>query len=107
MTQWEIDDVVGTYWGFFNELEMGHRNNSIYVLHKAAKFLGYIPKTLDIDKTKLHGKFYAHRIINGYPLSKIARDIRLDKSTIARFEQGKAIKEASLSKILNYVEAFI
>lgn len=103
MTQWDTDDIVGAHRGFFNELEMGNRENSIYVLHKACKFLGYVPKTLSIEENTPGGKMYAHRIKNGLPLSKIASEVGLDKSTLARFEKGIRTKEESYEKILCYL----
>ncbi len=50
MTQWEVDYFVGTYRGFFNELEVGNRDNTIYVLYKAYLFLCHIPKTFNTDE---------------------------------------------------------
>ena len=104
LRQWDADDSVGAHRGFCNELEMGYRRNTIYVLHKAYKFLGHIPRTLSLNEETGPGKLYAHRISNGYPLSKAASNIGLDKSTISRYEQGKAINKVSLSKILAYLE---
>ncbi len=103
MTQWGVDELVSTYRGFFNELEVGNRDNTIYVLHKAYSFLGYIPKTLNIDETTLRGQLYAHRIKNGLTLSKIASEVGLDKTTLGRFERGKCCKPESLVKINTYM----
>jgi transposase len=104
MTQWEADDSIGAHRGFFNELEMGHRDNSIYVLHKAATFLSYVPKTLNIDETTLEGKLYAHRIREGFPLSYLADElIGLDKSTLGRFERGRIAKSDTIEKIKLYL----
>jgi len=55
LTQHQADELIDTHKGFFNELEMGKRDNTIYVLYKATRFLGYIPKTLQIDETTLGG----------------------------------------------------
>lgn len=107
MTQWDADDYVDTYRGFFNELETGHRENSIYVLHKVHTFLGCIPKTLNIDENTLRGKLYSYRIKNGFPLSKIASDIGLDKSTISHFEKGGNCKSESLKKIMSFISMYI
>ena len=104
LRQWDADDLVGAHRGFFNELEMGNRENSIYVLHKAAKFIGYVPKVLNIDETTPRGKMYAYRIINGYPLRFVAEKIGIDKSTLGRWERGRIAKEESLQKILRYME---
>jgi hypothetical protein len=104
MTQWDADDYVDTYRGFFNELETGHRENSIYILHKAYLFLGYVPKTLNIDEDTLRGKLYAYRIKNGFPLSKIASEIGLDKCTIGRFERGRNAKQESFNRIEEFLE---
>lgn len=104
MTQWDADDFVGTYRGFFNELEVGNRENSIYVLHKAYTFLGYIPTTLQIDENTPQGQLYAHRIKIGLPLSKIASKVGLDKCTLGRFERGRKAKTESIEKIIDYLK---
>ncbi len=62
MTQWGVDDFVGTYRGFLNELEVGKRDNTIYIFHKPFMFLGYISNTLNIDETSLRGAMYGYRI---------------------------------------------
>lgn len=85
----DADDLVGEHRGFFNELEMGCRDNSIYVLHKAVRFLGYLPKTLNIDETTGPRKLHAHRVILGLPLRVVAEEVGLDKSTISRFEKER------------------
>jgi len=103
MTQWDADDIVGTYRGFFNELEVGNRENTIYVLHKAYTFLGYVPTTLHIDENTPQGKLYAYRIKNGLPLRKVASEVGLDKSTISHFEKGGKMKIESNDKINIYI----
>ena len=99
LRQWDVDDIMGAHRGFCNELEMNNRDNTIYVLYKAYKFLGYVPKTLKIDESTSQGKLYAYRIKYGYTLSKVALDIGLDKSTIGRYERGRIAKQESLEKI--------
>ena len=103
LTQWNADDMIGVHRGFFNELQNGHRENSIYVLHKATRFLGYVPIILNIDTTTVGGKLYSHRITHGYPLQHIAKQIGLDKSTLARFERGRIAKPESIDKIVTYL----
>ncbi len=103
LTQHQVDELIGTHRGFFNELETGHRNNTIYVLYKATKFLGYIPKTLCIYETTLGGQLYAHRIKNGLALSRIASEVGLDKSTIGRFERGMKAKKESIYKVEKFL----
>ena len=105
MTQWEVDDFVGTYRGFFNELEVGNRHNTIYVLQKVYSFLGFIPKTLKINEKTLRGALYTHRIKNGLALSKIASEVGLDKSTLSHYEKGGICKVETYVKIKKYVES--
>lgn len=86
------------------EMELVHCTNTIYGLHKVYSFLGYIPKTLNIDETTLQGKLLAYRIKNGLTYTKLAKSIGLDKSTLSRFEKGKAYKEKKFIKILEILE---
>ena len=100
----EADVLIDSHRGFFNELEMGNRDNTIYVLHKAYLFLKYIPTTLSIDESSLSGLLYSYRIKNGFPLSSLQQKIGLDKSTISRFEKNKPIKSESLFKIEEFLK---
>ncbi len=104
LKQWDVDNIMGAHRGFCNELEMGHRTNSIYVLHKAFRFLGYIPNTLSLKEDTGPGKLYTHRIKNGFSLSIIAQTIGLDKSTLRRFEIGKNTKPNSKNKIQRFID---
>ena len=66
-------------------------------------FLGYIPKTLEIDETTLQGKLFTYRIKNGFTYSEIAKQVELNKSTVRRFEKGKKINSSSKHKFANYL----
>ena len=102
LTQHEVAEMVGVNRNFVYEMELGHHTNTIYALHKAYMFLGYVPKTLKIDETTLRGQIFIHRIKHGLTYSAIAKEIGIDKSTVARFEQGKNIKQESVNIISHF-----
>ena len=101
MTQKEVARELGVNRNFICEMELGKLTQTIFSLHKAYLFLGYIPKTLDIKDSTLRGKLYAYRIRNGFTYTQVAKIIGVDKSTIARFENGREAKPKTLKLILS------
>ena len=87
-----------------HELENNKRKLSIFALHKAYLFLGYIPKTLKIDRTTLQEKLFIYRIKNNLTYSNLAKKIKLDKSTLSNFEKGKNCKTETIEIITNYLK---
>ena len=85
-------------------MELGHHTYTIYALHKVYLFFGYIPTTLNIDKSTLQGQIFIHRIKHRLTYNAIAKEIGLDKSTLARFERGKASKKETENKIRDYLK---
>lgn len=106
MTQYEVAQYMDVYPNLPNEIECGKATNTIYVLHKVFLFLGYIPKTLNIDETTLRGQLFAHRIKNGFTYTALAKKTGLDKSTINRFEKGKVCKKDTLIKIIKHFNKY-
>ena len=102
-TQHQVAEMIGVNRNFIYEMELNHHTNTIFALHKVYLFLGYIPTTLKIDVTDLQGKLFKHRIKNGFTFNSLSKKIGLDKSTIARFENGRNIKEESENKIRRYL----
>ncbi len=102
MTQHEVAQTMGLYPNLPNEIECGKRGNTIYILHKVFLFLGYIPKTLNIDETTLQGKLFTYRIKNNLTYSELGKQINLDKSTLSNFEKGFKVKIDTLRKIEHY-----
>jgi transcriptional regulator with XRE-family HTH domain len=105
LTQHEVAQYMNVYPNFPNEMELGNRINTIYALHKVYLFLGYVPKTLNIDETSLRGKLFAHRIRNGSTYNIVAKKIGLDKSTLSQFEKGKIVKTDSQFKVMEYIKS--
>lgn len=103
LTQHQVAETLNINKNFIYELELNKKKPTIYALHKVYLFLGYIPKNLRVDKTTLQGKLFTHRIINGFTYSKIAKQIGLDKSTIARFERNEKFKNETIKKIEDYL----
>ena len=103
LTQLAVANQLGVNRNFVYECELNHRTNSIYALHYISKFLGYIPKTLNIDETTLQGVLQVHRIRTGKTYKELSNKIGLDKSTLVRFEKGKIIKQESLIKITTFL----
>ncbi len=89
---------------FVYEMELNHHTNTIFALHKAYLFLGYIPTTLKVDISDVRGKLFEHRIKNGFSFNALSQKIGLDKSTIARFESGQKIKAETLKKLNLYLQ---
>ena len=103
LTQHEVAEMIGVNRNAIYEMELNNRKLTIYALHKAYCFLGYIPTTLNIDESTLAGKMFIHRIINGFSLKEVGEKVGLDKSTISRFEIGKKVKRESIKKIKIYL----
>ncbi len=104
LTQIEVAKQLSVNKNFVTELENNKRKLTIFALHKACAFLGYIPKTLNFDESKLQGKLFAYRIKNGLTYSNLSKEIGLDKSTLSRFEKGDNLNSESLLKITNYLK---
>jgi len=103
LTQHAVAEMIGVNRNFIYEMELNHHTNTIYALHKVYSFFGYIPKMLKLDESKLQGQIFKQRIKYGLTYNLIAKEIGVDKSTIARFERGKEIKKETEIKIKNYV----
>ncbi|MCP4181206.1 MAG: helix-turn-helix domain-containing protein [bacterium] len=103
LTQHQVAEQIGVNRNFVYEMELGHHTNTIYALHKVYVFLGYIPKTLRIDESVLQGRLYVYRVKRGYTHYALSLKIGIDKSTLARFEKGKNIKQKTYLNIVKYL----
>ena len=103
-TQHQVAEMIGVNRNFIYEMELNHHTNTIFALHKTYLFLEYISTTLKIDVSDLRGKLFEHRIKNGFTFNALSDKIGLDKSTIARFEKGKASKKETENKIRDYLK---
>lgn len=106
LTQIEVAKLLNVNKNFIYELENSKRKLSIFALHKAFLFLGFIPKTLKINTTILQGKLFTHRIKNNFTYSKLGKKIKLDKSTLSNFEKGKNCKIETAEVIKNFLNNF-
>ena len=104
-TQHQVAEMIGVNRNFIYEMELNHHTNTIFALHKTYLFLGYIPTTLKIDVSELRGKLFEHRIKNGFTFNALSKKIGLDKSTIARYEQGRKSKQETVNLIFNYLNS--
>jgi transcriptional regulator with XRE-family HTH domain len=100
LTQQEVGQMLGINRNFVYELELNQHQLTIYSLHIAYQFLGYIPEILKIDESILQGQLFGYRIRHGYTYTELAKKIGLDKSTLARFEKGGNIKIETRDKII-------
>lgn len=106
LTQHQVAHQMGVNPNFVYEYELNlKKNKTIFALHKIYLFLGFIPKTLQIDESKMRNRMYIHRIKNGNTLSDVGKYCGLEKSTIRRYEKGENCKCESLRKIERYLEA--
>lgn len=99
LTQHQVSEMMKVNRNFVYEVELNRRTNTIYSTHKICAFLGYIPKTLNIDENTLQGKLMAYRIWTGQTYLQLGREIGLEKSTIIRFVKNKKCKPESVNKI--------
>jgi len=99
LTQLQIAEELNVNKNFVYELELNKRTLTIFALHKAYIFLGYIPKTLKIDENILQGKLFTFRIQKNLTYSKLAVIVGLDKSTLSNFEKGLKVKTKTIKKI--------
>lgn len=104
LTQHEVSKMVGANKNFANDTELGRHQNPILTLHRTYRFLGYIPKTLNVDETTLQGRLYTHRIRNGYTLKVVAQKVGLDRTTIGAFEKGREYKDETYQRIKVYID---
>ena len=98
-TQHEVAKQLNVNKNFIYELELNKRKLTIFALHKAYIFLGYIPKTLKIDENTLQGKLFIYRIKKNLTYSKLGELIKLDKSTLSNFVKGKNCNNDTYIKI--------
>ena len=92
LTQKEVSKHLKVNKNFIYELELNKRKLTIFALHKAYLFLGYIPKILKIDENILQGKLFIYRIKKSLTYTKLSIQIDLDKSTLSNFEKGLRVK---------------
>lgn len=104
LTQHQIAKQLNVNKNFVYELENNKRELTIFALHKVYLFLAYIPKNLKINKTTLQGKLYCYRIKNNLTYSNLAKQIKLDKSTLSNFEKGKICKTETLEMIKKFLQ---
>jgi transcriptional regulator with XRE-family HTH domain len=105
LSQHEVCSMMSVSKGFVFEMEDKEDNShTIFSLHKAYQFLGKIPETLKLDETTLQAKLSIHRIKNGYTLRQLQDKMRLDKSTIGRFEKGENVNDTTRNKIRAYID---
>jgi transcriptional regulator with XRE-family HTH domain len=103
LTQHQVAKMIDVNLNFIYEMELNHHTNTIYALHKAYLFLGYIPTTLKIT-SDLRGRLFKHRIKHGFTFNALSQKTRTDKSTIARFEKGENHKKETYRIIYNYLK---
>jgi transcriptional regulator with XRE-family HTH domain len=103
LTQKEVGVMLSVNRNFVYELEMYQHQLTIYSLHKAYQFLGYVPEVLKIDESRLRGQLFTHRIQNGFTYTKIAKLISIDKGAVANFERGRNIKGENKTLIFKYL----
>lgn len=103
LTQHQISKTLKVNRNFVYEVELNRRTNTIYSMYKVCAFLGYIPKTLNIDENTLQGKLIAYRIRTGKTYLQLGKEIGLEKSTIIRFVQNKNCKPETINKIICFL----
>jgi len=107
LTQHQVSKALEVNRNFVYEVELNRRTNTIYSMHKICTFLGYIPKTLNIDENTLQGKLIAYRIWTGQTYLQLGKEIDLEKSTIIRFVQNKKCKPKSVNKIIYFLKHYV
>jgi len=102
LTQLEVAKQLKVNKNFVTELENNKRILTIFALHKACSFLGYVPKTLKIDISTLQGKLFVYRIKNNLNYSNLSKQINLDKGTLSNFEKSGNSKIATINIIKEF-----
>lgn len=102
LIQLEVAKQLKVNKNFVTELENNKRTLTIFVLHKAFSFLGYVPKTLKIDISTLQGKLFFYSIKNNLNYSNLAKQINLDKGTLSNFEKRGNSKTATINIIKEF-----
>jgi len=86
--------------------ETGHTTPSLPIIPKLIAFWGYIPFEMPA-KRNLGQRVKAHRRVLGLRRKDLAEQIKIDPSTLARWEigEGKASKEL-LKKVSRFLDSF-
>ncbi|MHB9010697.1 MAG: helix-turn-helix domain-containing protein [Ignavibacteriaceae bacterium] len=85
--QKDVSKILGVKKESIYNWENNYASPKIHLLSKIIKFLGYIPFQLKLET--VGGKIIAYRILNGLNQKKLAKQLGIDPTTLARWEKNK------------------
>jgi transcriptional regulator with XRE-family HTH domain len=88
LLQKEVGRIIGVDGTTIYNWENNHNSPSLHVLPRVIKFLGYNP--LPSIPTTLGEKLRAYRKLNGITQEELARRLKVDPTTLARWEKRKS-----------------
>ena len=95
----KVDEMTIVNW------EKGHSKPRLRLLPRVYEFLGYVPES---DSPRSFGeKLIQYRRLRGLSQKKMASMLKIDTSTLARWEQGRGMPSANtLSRLREFFKEF-
>jgi transcriptional regulator with XRE-family HTH domain len=98
LLQKEVAQKLGVDEASVHNWERGHTTPSLSFMPRIIKFLGYVP--FEIPSGSLGEKIRAYRRIIGLSRKALARELKIDPGTLARWERGKGRPSKELLQII-------
>jgi transcriptional regulator with XRE-family HTH domain len=87
LLQKEVAQKIGTSEASIHNWERGHATPSLNFMPRILKFLGYVP--FEMPTGILGEKIKTYRWVLGLSQKALAKQLRIDPCTLARWEKGK------------------
>jgi transcriptional regulator with XRE-family HTH domain len=99
LLQKDVAGMLGVDTTTVNNWEKNRCQPRLYLFPKITRFLGYSPFPTDGERS-LSEAIKAYRLSHGLSQKKLAKVLRIDPTTLARWEKGKATPSRKLSQRL-------
>jgi transcriptional regulator with XRE-family HTH domain len=99
LLQKDVAGILGVDTMTINNWEKNRCNPRLYLFPKIAQFLGYNPFPTEAKHT-IGEAIRAYRLTHGLSRKKLANVLRIDPTTLARWENGKSKPGALLKRRL-------
>ena len=99
LLQREVAKKIGTSEASIHNWERGHTTPSLNFITKILKFLGYVPFEMPAGSPGERIKTY--RRVLGLTQKALAKQLKIDPTTLARWEKGKGRLSKELLEGLN------
>ena len=99
LLQKDVAEILGVDTMTVNNWERNRCGPKLYLFPKIVQFLGYNPFPAE-PKTKIGEEIQAYRLMHGLSQKKLAKLLRIDPTTLARWEKGTSKPGSRLRKRL-------